>query len=101
MERAGKRTLEPPDGYTWEEVEVEVRNYCEEKGISYKGTFGKQRHSKLINEPSSNIENYSWSDIDWTHHVKQCFAPLFYVVVNCMETYCTMDCLLYINYVCL
>lgn len=82
MERAGKRTLEPPDGYTWEEVEIEVRNYCEEKGISYKGTFGKQRHSELINQSDSNIENYSWSDIDWTHHVKQCFAPLFYVVVN-------------------
>ena len=82
LKGAGKRTLEPPKGYTWEEVDNEIRDYCEKKGILYKGTFDKQKHSESIRTADSNIENYEWNESTQTHMVKQCFAPLFYIVVN-------------------
>ena len=62
MKGAGKRTLEPPKGHTWEEVDNEVRDYCEKKGILYKGTFDKQKHSESIRTADSNIENYEWNE---------------------------------------
>jgi len=82
MEGAGNRILEPPKGYTWTEVENEIKDYCEIKGILYKGTFDKQEHLESIRNIDSNIENYEWNESTQTHMVKQCFAPLFYVVVN-------------------
>ena len=62
---SGIRTLQPPEGWTWRELEAYTNKICKDLGLEYKQNLGKQEHfAEVLGRGSKPVG--------------QCFSPLFF-----------------------